>query len=76
MEDAKLYLIKWRIENNMSQHDMAKMMRRRKVPGVTQSTISRWEKGDRTPTLEQAFVLEDLGVCDARIWIEYEISKH
>jgi transcriptional regulator with XRE-family HTH domain len=69
-EDAKLYLLKWRIERRLSQAGMAKYMTKRKVKGVTQGIISKWERGERTPTLTQAFALEDVGVGPARMWAD------
>lgn len=38
-------LLGWRIRFNMSQTDLADEL------GLTQSTISRWEKGEKIPSL-------------------------
>jgi transcriptional regulator with XRE-family HTH domain len=47
---------RWREERGLSQADLARLL------GVRQATVSRWESGDRPPTLPLVrLALERLG---------------
>jgi transcriptional regulator with XRE-family HTH domain len=65
---ARLELIRWRVEHNVSQESLARMLSK-KVGGVNQTIISKWETGGRRPTMEQAFALEEMKITTAKSWV-------
>jgi putative transcriptional regulator len=54
-------LVSAREEKNISQEELANLLKSRGVRGVSgKSTVSNWENGYSSPSIQTAFVLADI----------------